>query len=610
LSIASSATKNYSGWCDDQNLALPKIALTPSRQTSLESAPHEFQLQFQLDAAQCSPIPGIPEEEGDSSSKSDCFARKTKLQLSTSNESTTTTSSSAGRPMPDLAAFDGNANNDSSRSSSSTHSGYDDKPPSPKLFCPPTPVRIHPVFRGTTRQKFSRSNSLIANKVLATCSPQVFGGRTVAAVDSFILDECKYEHANGTGSAVPPRSVDHDDWLLHTRPLLLRNIDNREMVQEAEGKPSQSVSMATTFEVISKLGSGAFADVYKVKSKVDGRLYAVKRNRRQFRGRRDRDAVLSEVRSMQRIQGQAALLSKGGNGNVDNSLYLLSFYQAWQEDGHFFCQTELCCRDTCREMMDALRSEWNVAKTLYPCLLRLPTLNGVVAGSASDVEGRLIPEPVIWKVCHDIAGGLSFLHSRRVGLVHNDIKPSNMFLVKHDKLGALCKIGDFGMARSIGSSEDGQEGDQKYMSLEMLQSGTSLPSSDIFSLGLTLYEMASNLSFVVPADGSRWHELRQRPHALDFPSERSSELASLIRCMLDPESEKRPMTECILRIRSVAEAGRLESSFLRSYIRDAEAREQREEERYISQHDTQTPRNAPRALCSPPLTKQLLAPPL
>jgi hypothetical protein len=43
----------------------------------------------------------------------------------------------------------------------------------------------------------------------------------------------------------------------------------------------------------------AFADVYKLQSKVDGRLYAVKLNRQPFRGRPDRDPALSEVRANQ-----------------------------------------------------------------------------------------------------------------------------------------------------------------------------------------------------------------------------------------------------------------------------------------------------------------------
>ena len=368
--------------------------------------------------------------------------------------------------------------------------------------------------------------------------------------------------------------------------------------------------MANTFDVIATLGCGAFADVYKVRSKKDGRLYAIKRNRRQFRGKRDRESALTEVRSMQRLQSQVASFLKESHENANCSLYVLFFFQAWQEEGHFFCQTELCCRDTCREMMDALRSQWNVAKTIYPTLQRLPAPPGVKAGSPTDTDGRLVPESVIWKVCHDIGSGLSFLHSRSVGLVHNDIKPSNILFVTHSRFGALCKIGDFGMARNIGSSEDGQEGDQKYMSLEMLETGTSFPTTDIFSLGMTLYEMASNLNFGVPPDGNRWHDIRRGRHALEIPLDRDVQLSQLITAMIDPKSETRPSANAILSIGSVSAAGKTYNKFLRDYIHDVEVWQKHQEDSATDGfHDEQTPRQASRPLCSPPIAK-LPAPPM
>lgn len=575
---------------------------------SVPQTPREVQLHFQLDAAQCSPIRGIPEEEGDSSSRSSAFPSRSRLQFSSPHGSASTAGDSFGRPMPDMNAFDGN-NNDTSRSSSSTRSA-EDVPSSPKLLCPPTPVRIHPIFRAGGGQKFARSNSLIATKVLATCSPQVLDGR--ASLENSVLEEGKSDSLSlsaddemyVSSSTALETGKNAMDWLHHVRSPSLPAIDAHDLNSGNVAAVGPSVSMASTFEVISTLGSGTFADVYKVKSKVDGRLYAIKRNRRQFRGKRDREAALSEVRSMQWLQSHVASFPNTKKAN--NSLYLLFFFQAWQEDGHFFCQTELCCRDTCREMMDALRSQWNVAKTRYPSLRRLPARDGVIAGTDSDLEGRILPEPVIWKACHDIVSGLSFIHAH--GLVHNDIKPSNIFLVKHCRFGALCKIGDFGMARNIGSSDDGQEGDQKYMALELLESGTSHPSADIFSLGLTLYEMASNLQFTVPSDGSRWHDLRRGQHALEFPADRSTELAQLVRATIELDRDKRPLADTILSVSTVTAAGKAHNHFLSDYIQDVEEFEKREEETTFGYHDEQTPRNATRRLCSPPA--KLPAPPM
>jgi len=48
--------------------------------------------------------------------------------------------------------------------------------------------------------------------------------------------------------------------------------------------------------------------------------------------------------------------------------YLLQFIRAWQEDGYFFCQTEICCRDKLRSMMMSLSTEWHIAIKRYPSL--------------------------------------------------------------------------------------------------------------------------------------------------------------------------------------------------------------------------------------------------
>ena len=401
--------------------------------------------------------------------------------------------------------------------------------------------------------------------------------------------------------------------------------------------------MTNNFNVISTLGSGTFADVYKVISKADHRAYAIKRNRRQFRSKRDREVLLSEVRCMQRVQSQMTVAHDHRHSNDDHQnktgnapdfgMYLLFLYQAWQEDGHIFCQTELCCRDTCREMIDTIQY-WNpsISSIKFPTISSLwmtpqpshPSREHSTAltwDSSKNYEssgdgGQVVPEHVIWKVCHDICAGLSFLHSSKVGLVHNDVKPSNILFVKHPQYGPICKIGDFGMARDVGSSEDGQEGDQKYMALEMLEYGTSYPSTDIFSLGLTLYEMASHIHVTIPPDGHRWHELRcGTTNMNDFPSDRNADLINLIRRMMDPKPLYRPSADDILSISMVHDAGNAHNIFLRDYIDDV-AMYEIQEEAWMTQGfhrstgtnsaipplDEQTPRNAStRPLYSPPI---------
>ena len=73
------------------------------------------------------------------------------------------------------------------------------------------------------------------------------------------------------------------------------------------------------------------------------------------------------------------------------------------------------------------------------------------------------------------------------------------------------------MAADIGQGEDGHEGDTKYMAKELLNSQDRYPSADIFSLGLTLYEICIAAEYrdmlmanqsVLPSEGTEWQKLR------------------------------------------------------------------------------------------------------
>lgn len=562
-----------------------------NRAPDAPTTPREVKMHFQLNAANCSPIRDIPEEEceGSSGKSAAGFSRSNLSQETTSSDS----SSKPGRmrPMPDMGAFDENASTPTRecRSGDDTVSTKS-HPPSPRLLCPPTPVRTpawahgdastsHSINRSGKMGRFNRQNSLIATKVLAICSPHVLNERN-SLENSVLEDEGNHNNTSSLSDSAESTRGQGLSFEADTVIAPQDSMDNSgdwSPVAERKGRPSlgeaseHTVTLSTSFEVLSTLGSGTFADVYKVRAKSDGRLYAVKKNRRQFRGKRDREKALAEVRHMQRLQSAVSV----SNGKSSYSLYLLFFFQAWQEEGHFFCQTELCCRDTCRELLDALRTEWRLSQSRYPSLRRLPCPAGVRAGSDADLFGRLTPESTIWKICHDICAGLSHIHSH--GIVHFDIKPSNIFFMPHIRFGAMCKIGDFGMAGEIGTSEDGQEGDQKYMAPELLTSEVRNSSADVFSLGLTLFELASNLEFEVPSDGPRWHDLRNGSANLGLPSSRSSDLVELIRFMIQPDPQRRPTADGIISLPKVEASGQICDEFLRDYINDIEEHDRREE---------------------------------
>ena len=112
-------------------------------------------------------------------------------------------------------------------------------------------------------------------------------------------------------------------------------------------------------------------------------------------------------------------------------------------------------------------------------------------------EGSL-PEPDrVLALSLQAARGLGAAHSH--GLVHRDIKPSNLLLDEHGCL----KVSDFGVVQALESTTwitgtGHQIGTPAYMSPEQCKGEKCTPASDVYSLGVTMFELATNrLPFTV-----------------------------------------------------------------------------------------------------------------
>ncbi|KAL7545804.1 hypothetical protein ACHAWF_009152 [Thalassiosira exigua] len=561
---------------------------------------------------------------------------------------------------------------------------------------------------GTAKGGLQRANSLIATKVLAACPPRVLDNLS-SLEDSMLendLSGSTMDTAETTGGSYDRRSFapveeeeeaaagadggggdEGDDDEAEEGGRMFRSLEDHRSGESgsedamsppprrrtgtapgdgddvAKSLPPEraarrededdddddAVVTISDFDNLGVLGSGAFADVYKVRSKKDRKLYAVKRTRRQFRGVKDRERAMAEVHTMRRLQ--SALLSEaadahqksgggsggggargGGSGGAQSSssaaaggsgahhhhhnqhhqhhgLYLLFFVRAWQQDGFFHCQTELCSRATCRHLRLSLTTDWERDAARYPSLEMCAiggaddadgppgastpgkgdgggggTKDEAAAAARPPVPDRLLPERTILQIAHDTSRGLRHIHSHF--MVHYDIKPSNIFLVRNPRHGTICKIGDFGLAGDAGERDtDGQEGDTAYMPGELLAGyGTPRhPSVDVFSLGLALYELAAGPRWSLPREGERWHEVRNGDHVPDIPAGpgvpcgRSPALIELIRSMIRPSAKDRPTAVEVSESEDVRHANASSDSFVSRYVGDVERHDARRE---------------------------------
>ncbi|HET7738470.1 MAG TPA: protein kinase, partial [Tepidiformaceae bacterium] len=107
-----------------------------------------------------------------------------------------------------------------------------------------------------------------------------------------------------------------------------------------------------------------------------------------------------------------------------------------------------------------------------------------------------IPEAEVLRIGAQIAGALEYAH--RQGVVHNDVKPENIIVTDS----GVAKVTDFGVAETVTrtlSPEDARAllGTIAYLAPEVMQGATPDARADVYSLGLTLYELlAGRLPFV------------------------------------------------------------------------------------------------------------------
>ncbi|KAK4534814.1 hypothetical protein CDCA_CDCA03G0839 [Cyanidium caldarium] len=276
------------------------------------------------------------------------------------------------------------------------------------------------------------------------------------------------------------------------------------------------------FDELKVLGTGIKGLVVKVRDRLDGCLYAVKKTTRPLVHRAERREALREVH---------ALAALGEHPHI------VRYHTAWFEEQQtkLYLQLEYCDGGS---LSHGARHQ------------RLP-------------HGGRLPLAEVERVFEHMALALTHCHAH--GMVHMDVKPDNMLCCRRRTLvasgetvrdartddRAVFKLADFGLVcRSNGSDYAGNEGDSRYLCQSMFRDGArdDLAPVDVFALGISVYELVTGRA--LPTSGEEWRALRagQLCHldALDVeqatPEERNALafLSTWIRACMRPVPASRP----------------------------------------------------------------------
>lgn len=162
-------------------------------------------------------------------------------------------------------------------------------------------------------------------------------------------------------------------------------------------------------------------------------------------------------------------------------------------------------------------------------------------GSSELLIGNLIEEKHIWKYILDVASGLAYLHALDPPIIHQDVKPANVLI---DDNGNYA-ITDFGISTVSGHDNEGEtSGTLAYMAPERFDSnGEPRKESDIWGLGVTLYELMTN-KLPFGENGGRYQP--DGKVVLDYPPYIPSEIRSVVDACLDKDPGQRPTAEMLV----------------------------------------------------------------
>ena len=253
------------------------------------------------------------------------------------------------------------------------------------------------------------------------------------------------------------------------------------------------------FDIISKLGDGAYSVVYKVKRLADGKIYALKKVKLQNLSAKEKENALNEVRILASVK----------------STFVISYKEAFIEE---------------KEQSLCIVMEYADKGDLYQKICQFKKM------------GCLIEETDVWRIFIQMVRGLKALHELKI--LHRDLKSANIFLFADGS----AKLGDLNVSKVVRKGLGyTQTGTPYYASPEVWNDSPYDSKSDIWSLGCVTYEMLTlRPPFRAENMDALYHKVIKGNYS-KISDKYSPDIAEIIKMMLKVSPNERPSCAQILK---------------------------------------------------------------
>lgn len=294
--------------------------------------------------------------------------------------------------------------------------------------------------------------------------------------------KCQHENPDGTSFC----------GKCGTRLHSLEEIDVTETLETPKKELTTGFTFANRYQIIEELGKGGMGKVYKVLDKETNEKVALKLIKPE---------IAADEKTIERFRNELTTARK------ISQKYVCRMYDLNREEGSYFITMEYVPGEDLKDFMKR--------------------------------SGQLAVGTVI-RIIKQVCEGLEEAH--RLGIVHRDLKPSNIMIDKEGN----ARIMDFGIARSLeakGITGAGvMIGTPEYMSPEQAEVKEVDQRSDIYSLGVILYEMVTGR---VPFEGetplgiAMKHKIEMPKDPRELNDQIPEAISHLILKCMEKEREKR-----------------------------------------------------------------------